>query len=358
MGQFTLYDDPELDRKIQNDLDICVAELKHEFGDQIVCLQLVGGYGRGEGGVRVEDGIRYPKNNYDFLIVLKSHVFQRTKKIQRLKSLLNTKLLIKFEPSIRSVPEMAQVPFIMFYYDVFHMSKCVYGEDVKKFLPSKFAKQTNLPKSESLKILRNRLFLYALLGCKEKHLGYEITDEQRKIWFAKFVIGLGDSFAILLDKYKVSYQDKRDSFQDLDLSSFNIDVVEQSKFKLLHEKASNFRLYDNEFDIYPIMIQDLLKHYLEGLCGQRDLFSKKFVKAIHEYLAPTGKSCLKNVYLNIKEFKVVSALAPMDLLLPYILLFYIDQKKGIEFLPKFVRTHMGKLSFKQDFLLLYEKYLV
>ena len=358
MGEFTLIDDRELDRKIQRDLDICVAELKDEFGEQLVCLQLVGGYGRGEGGVLRKDGQHYPKNNYDFLIVLKKFHWQRSKLIQKLKARLNSKLLIKFEPSIRSVAEIARAPLIMFYYDVYHMSQCVYGQDVKTLMPAVFREHSQLPRSESLKILRNRLFLYALLEQQHKHMDYEITEEQRKIWFAKFVIGLGDAFAILLGDYRVSYREKQQAFQVLDLTQFGLEAAEVLRLKELHYDVSDYRLQGKDYTLRPLAVGRMLQNYLSKLCQQRELFTQNFVNKVYSLLEARGKSRFKNIVLNLREFMTLSPLAPMDYLLPYILLYYIDEKRCLQLWPSSLKRRFEGKDFRQEFLSMYEKYLV
>ena len=68
MKQFTVYDEKNIDAGIQSDLEKITAILHQNFHDEIQDLILVGGFGRGEGSVLIENGVHKPVNDYDIVL--------------------------------------------------------------------------------------------------------------------------------------------------------------------------------------------------------------------------------------------------------------------------------------------------
>ena len=244
MGRYTVLDDAGLDDKIERDMALCRERVLDLFGDNLASLVLVGGYGRGEGGVAMSDGASCPINNYDFLIILKVvrpwDVSKITASLGKLKSELDKKLLTLFEYSFRSIRQLRGAPHIMIYHDVCNASMTIYGESVEKLISPGVKKPLEV--FEAVKIARNRGILLLFSSPIIDRRGYKATPEQIRTWFSKAIIGFGDSISILMGEYKTRYVDKMSVMEN---SSFP-DVFESESdyryFKKLHRAASLYRL--------------------------------------------------------------------------------------------------------------------
>lgn len=71
MGKYSVLDDPEADIEVQNLLDKACKGIIGILGEDLLAIMLVGGYGRGEGGIyRGEDGYQLV-NDLDILVFVK-----------------------------------------------------------------------------------------------------------------------------------------------------------------------------------------------------------------------------------------------------------------------------------------------
>ena len=70
---FTVHGDPAINRQVEEDLDRMRSMLLREF-EGVEALVLVGGFGRGEGGVVREGGRYRPENDYDIELIGRSRV--------------------------------------------------------------------------------------------------------------------------------------------------------------------------------------------------------------------------------------------------------------------------------------------
>lgn len=70
MGKYTVYKDEKVDVKVEADLNHIVTKVISSW-NSIQSIILVGGFGRGEGSVLVQNGVIKPLNDYDLVIVSK-----------------------------------------------------------------------------------------------------------------------------------------------------------------------------------------------------------------------------------------------------------------------------------------------
>lgn len=74
MSKYTTIDDPEVDRIVEEDLNLIVASLREALEPHVQSILLSGGFGRGEGAVVRERGRYRPINDYDIVIVRKGTI--------------------------------------------------------------------------------------------------------------------------------------------------------------------------------------------------------------------------------------------------------------------------------------------
>ena len=69
--RFTVYGDAACEAKIAQELTLLNRQISSVVGEhRLAAIVLMGGYGRGEGGVQKVRGALLPHNNYDVLLVL------------------------------------------------------------------------------------------------------------------------------------------------------------------------------------------------------------------------------------------------------------------------------------------------
>ena len=68
-NRYTLDGGPQVESRIEDLVRAVAAEVENRVSSASYrALLLIGGYGRGEGGVEVRDGAEHPHNNLDFLL--------------------------------------------------------------------------------------------------------------------------------------------------------------------------------------------------------------------------------------------------------------------------------------------------
>ncbi len=278
MGKYTVLDDSALDAKIDYEIGLCRDRILSLFGKGVYSIALIGGYGRGEGGIREFNGALLPANNYDLLIVLKKICsFERkgiNKTLRVLKTELDKRISTVFEASCRSAAELKRVPRIMLYQDVYNSSKTVYGEEIRGLLPADIA--APLPQIEALRVIRNRSVLLLLGPDGILPEGYDATPQQMRTWYSKAVIGFGDAVLILKKSYRTGYSDKMDAIQRLPLEGIFKVSEDADRFKVLHKAASRYRLKGEASALLDARDKDA------GLFEQINLW------ALREYLEDPG----------------------------------------------------------------------
>jgi len=359
MGIYTIIDDAGLDKNIDKDIAICKEGALRLFGNRLISLVLIGGYGQGEGGLARSGGSFLPKNNYDFLVVLKTAPFWEKRKMERalegLKKELDAKLLALFECRLRSDSQVRRSPNVMIFHDIYNSSKTVYGEDIRRLLPPRVAEL--LPPIESLRIIKNRSMLLLAAILKIEHQNYKLTPRQVKIWFSKAIIGFGDAILILKKEYVTKYYEKMIAIKRLDFQDAFVETTDYQYFKRLHEAASLYRLKDED--------SDLLKDFDKGI----KVLEQVNLWALREYTKDAGFNwgklanislyakeplprALKNIAINIKKYGVFQNLrdimiSPSDRLLKVVpLLLY---RPNFDFLKICrVEMHMNKEATLDD----------
>lgn len=73
MGKYSIHDDPNIDKQIQDRIERIVRKLVEEF-PKIHSIILTGGFGKGEGSVAISDEIVKPLRDFDFIVIFERDV--------------------------------------------------------------------------------------------------------------------------------------------------------------------------------------------------------------------------------------------------------------------------------------------
>ena len=220
-GKLTVYGDAECEMLIRSELDMVVKGLRNRLcRQQLLSIVLIGGYGRGEGGVQKSGGKLFPHNNYDFLVVLKRIFPIDRSRVQKalnfLKGDLKHKLTVDVDFSFMTLQELKTARFRLLLCDAKHAAQVLWGEvQVLDFLPD--MPLARVPRIEGRWLLLNRGVLLLLNEQEVQNQGLVSTNQQ---WLfrhiAKSIIGCGDAVLIGLGAYHWSYQEKRDRLVQLE----------------------------------------------------------------------------------------------------------------------------------------------
>jgi len=239
-SQFTLYHDQIVSQKINTDLQKIVNGILQILRGKIIAIYLVGGFGRGEGGVIVEQNNVNIVNDYDILVVLKNNFKITTKYL---------KLVDKFADNIASELEVKQVDIQLTYkwqlgipknsvdrYEKKYGHYLLYG----KATPIRFIGK--IPIREGFRYLYNRgnglLLNYVVirkkLYKKNKYLAQELIINNNKA-----ILAMGDALLIAHGMYHYSYAERMRRIVNLPWKRLDID----DELILLYQKAIDFKIF-------------------------------------------------------------------------------------------------------------------
>ncbi|MFA6243864.1 MAG: hypothetical protein WC655_23175 [Candidatus Hydrogenedentales bacterium] len=236
-----------------------VAEHVGQVLSPEVCraMVLLGGYGRGEGGVVMTDEGERPHNNLDFLVITRgiSPVEQEHLKtsVQEAIQPLAQAYGIEFDVGTVAESKLRRSPALVMWYDMRFGHKTVVGDS--EFVPSlrQFSLES-IPPRDVLNLLVNRGTLLVindqLIAVRE--LAPE--DRQRVVKHTmKAIIGYGDALLFFLGRYNWSYAEKQKRMRVCN------DVPEA--FRALYDEAIEFRFQPH----YPAYVSRDLAAWMDEL---------------------------------------------------------------------------------------------
>ena len=200
-------------------------------------LIMMGGYGRGEGGVEIVGGEERPHNNFDFLLISESARPSKQAVLrQRLYDIFTPvmqKYDIEIDLSVISTWKLRFSPTLIIWYETRFGHKTILGDD--RFVPGlKHFRLNRIPSRDALRLLVNR---GTLLLINEQLLEEGCTteaDRKRVVRnVMKAIIGYGDAMLFFLGDYHWSYVErKRRMEQRHDIPA---------EFRALYDEAAEFR---------------------------------------------------------------------------------------------------------------------
>jgi len=204
--------------------------------NHIRSLVLLGGYGKGEGGVIHVEGTFKPHNNFDLMLItnhLNDH--KRCELNQLLSDKLNKlgkRLGIGVDISVFCEKQIRAMPTRVLWYDMKEGHQTIYGD--KTIIPSIQHLRKDIPAWDVRNLMVNR---GSLLLINHLCLTAEEPDNEAKFLIIKHtmkaIIGYGDAILYFMGLYHWSYSEKLNRI----LKQGDISV----KFKRIYSDAINFR---------------------------------------------------------------------------------------------------------------------
>lgn len=202
MGKYTILEDPSIDNKIDEILNLLVNQIVGVFQPESVILS--GSFGRGEGTVLCQNGDVNIISDFEIGVISRKYYkrFLCSKISQKISRKLNIGLTLNFYlPSRFTKNKVANLSGRMQYltidqYELRYCSKLLYGKDyineMKNYSPE------NIPIWEGLRLIFNRIaeLLEYFPPGEDKSKEYLL-----KKWIYKTILACSDALLISLGKH-------------------------------------------------------------------------------------------------------------------------------------------------------------
>lgn len=199
----------------------------------LVALVLIGGYGRGEGGIERVGSTERPHNNLDFLLITRSPSPELQHRLDEALEPLRRRHGVGMDLSLTSPWKLRRSPPLLVWYDARHGHKTLLGDPdflrgqhrftVDRILPSDIR---NLMVNRATLLLINRMILQQT---PDSEAGRKSVVRHA----VKCIIGYGDAMLFFRKAYHWSYQEKQRRMRE------RCDIPES--FRQLYEEAMEFR---------------------------------------------------------------------------------------------------------------------
>ena len=208
---------------------------------QMHSLVLIGGYGRGEGGVRERFGQQVPNNNLDFLLIgrdgSRRHFPAWQYQVDQCLEKLQRRHDVGIDFSVMSGRQLQRATCRVMWYDMRGGHRTVLGDPT--FVQSlKQFRVDRIPTWDVHNLLVNRATLLLINDCMPDHPKDELLDHCRLRHRAKAVIGYGDALLFSHGQYHWSYAKKRNRMLELEPIP--------AEFRRLYAEASSFRFFPDQ----------------------------------------------------------------------------------------------------------------
>jgi len=315
--KYTVYGDEKFDDMIDKYmLEIKEAVLEVMPEEYLSALILGGGYGRGEGGVFIENNQMELYNDFDFFVI--SNNISRAKmseyyhKLFEVGEKLTEKIGIDvdFGP-FRNISELANMKFTMMWYELKQAHIVIYGDkDILNAIPD--FKPEEIPFAEAMGLILNRsvglLFAKQRLDDIEKLTTPDKDFIERNIY--KAAMAAGDAFLICNHTFNHSYVERMNLMDKFK----NHDIVLQNKFLELYKRAILYKLKPVRKNLSHQELSSLL-HEVKNVYKKFFLFvaekawQRKFTDfysfgecvATNKIETDSIIQIMKNIILNFKE---------------------------------------------------------
>ena len=237
-GRFTARGSAELELEIASLVKSVGVEVERTVGPhEYQALTLLGGYGRGEGGVELREGVEHPHNNLDFLLITHglstAQESRRSDQIDRTMAPLRERHELGIDFGLISDSTLWRAPSLVMWYDMRFGHKTILG-DAEFVLALDHFRLERIPAWNVRDLLINR---GTLLLINDMLLEADaIDDETRRLIVKhsfKAIIGYGDALLFFLGDYHWSYAEKRRRMQA------RADVP--AEFRRMYDEAVEFR---------------------------------------------------------------------------------------------------------------------
>lgn len=242
-GRFTARGGDEVERLVTSAAQAVGEAVRAELGEhEMRCLIMLGGYGRGEGGVETRtDGTEAPHNNLDFLLICNNLTDTRLGELKENTDKRLQPLIIQYglgmDLSTINAGKLESSECLVMWYDMRFGHKTILGDPA--YVPglTQFSLDRVVP-ADARNLLTNRGTLF-IINDAILERGNLTSDDRRTIikHVVKGVIGYGDALLFFLSDYDWSYVEKQKRMQ----ARQDVDM----KFKQLYDDCMEFRFRPN-----------------------------------------------------------------------------------------------------------------
>lgn len=211
-------------------------------------LVLLGGYGKGEGGLIYQGGEYRPHNNFDFMLILSNRVGPKLSELADYVQLeilgLANDLGIGINISVTLEGAVRKMPTRVFTYDMFEGHVTLFGDD--SIIPSMSRNPMDIPGWDVRNLMVNRgslflinqLCLWQLDGLNKSQLGLRKLIIKHTM---QAIIGYGDAVLYYSGLYHWSYREKYNRISSIE--------PQFKGFARLYQEAINF-IFTPCYDYY------------------------------------------------------------------------------------------------------------
>jgi len=212
--RYTARGGPEVEARIHDilaEVSTLIAGLTSK--SEIRSVVLIGGYGRGEGGVEVVDGVERPHNNLDILLIARGYADRGDEDMRRRVAEavrpLAARAGIGIDVGVVAAGTLLHSPCRLMWYDMRYGHRTILGD--QRYVPSlRRFEADRIPPDEARDLLVNR---GTLLVINDEVLARgEPAGEERRVVVrhaVKAIIGYGDALLLSRGAYHWSYEERQ-----------------------------------------------------------------------------------------------------------------------------------------------------
>lgn len=209
--RYTLDGGPEVEARIGTLLAEAAGEVERAVPSGMLrALVLLGGYGRGEGGVEVRDGLEHPHNNLDLLAITRGPAPRSLKaRLDEALAPVAERHGIGLDVGVIADRTLARAPCLVMWYDLRHGHRTLLGD--ADFVPTldRFRVDRIVP-GDVRDLLVNRGTLLVINDALIARGTLDPGGRRAVVRHAmKAVIGYGDAWLFFRGAYHWSYAERR-----------------------------------------------------------------------------------------------------------------------------------------------------
>jgi hypothetical protein len=309
MGLYTIHNEPWIDQQISFRVDEIVKVLTGNLPN-IDSIILTGGFGKGEGSVRISGDTVVPLRDFDFVVIFKRSIPRES--VNRVEKLLNSvsnensdyKYNQEFSIDINAttLKNINLFPDIM-TYDL-KQSKVVYGQDLRSEIKWD---SKDIPLRSGVRLLFQKAT--ALVGSFSSESLNSTKDPFSSDIFlreiSKVYVEISGALCVLAGKYDSRCMERVKILKEIfdsrfsDLKETVPDLIEKMTNSAMHKvDPYNFPIKRSLVDFWFTARDDLLEVTMYYL---REYFGILSTNDLVQFVALLEKNMMKNYYLPLIE---------------------------------------------------------
>jgi len=245
---YTIHHDAYVNSVIESHLKLILTTILKQVKDA-VNVALLGGFARGEGSVKIENGTVLPLGDYDLLIVTSRPHFNL--RINGLNELAEKFGMGHIDIAYVWEPRLSITGKTLFWYEVKFGSHVLYGNDaLLEKIPMHNVDDINL--KEGIKLLVNRLA--GMFQCYKPEFFHDKPSQIEREYMiyqtVKASLACGESLLLLIRKHHPKQLVKLDRLSESFYSELSEYSLVNPRLLSNYDKALKFKMFPS-FEMYP-----------------------------------------------------------------------------------------------------------